>query len=332
MMSSFTTAAAPSNFLAEAAIAILLLLAIDSTNAAPEDYNHTITAALSSNIAKDVKHFLSHRQPSEVTNYKSRYARRSVISFVLLRQALALGGLNDEINIRTEKVFQRNLNYARSGMITMIGEPVWLSAIDNSDNQFYVSTPLIRNEELAVGLYTHPRHHLIKHPPSKETLKNYSAVSNRNWKNDWELLKQLNLKSIQHSLFWRNIIKMVYAGRADFTLAPFQDTKNLTISAYGVTLKAIPDVKVVFQDSRHIVISRNHPRGLTAFNALEIGLAKLRSEGTISRAYTEAGVFNTRTSNWTSLNSTPAVNIPTTSDHQEFDNLHRDHLHPPLQP
>lgn len=291
-----------------------------------------VSAVLSSNINKDVMQFLSGREPSSVTQYKHRNARRGVISFILLRQALHLGGVKEALNIRTEKVFMRNLNYAAEGKVTLIGEPVWLRDVENYRDKFYISAAIIREGEFVAGLYTRPNHPLIKSPPNKYSLKNYSALSNRNWKSDWALLEQLELKSIQHSLFWSNIIKMVYAGRADFTLAPFQDTADLTISAYGVTLKAIPEVKVVFDGSRHFVVSRKHPLGESTFGALETGLAILRREGTITRAYTEAGVFSERSKNWPALNTPQTPDRTTTSDHQEFDNPRRDHLPQPLQP
>ena len=77
---------------------------------------------------------------------------------------------------------------------------------------------------------------------------------------------------------------MVYAGRADFTLAPFQDTPDLTISAYGITLKAIPGVKVVFEGSRHFVISRKHPLGASTYSALATGLANQSADAPLPSA------------------------------------------------
>jgi hypothetical protein len=87
-------------------------------------------------------------------------------------------------------------------------------------------------------------------------------------------------------------------------------------------------VKVVFEGSRHFVISRKHPLGASTYSALETGLAKLRDNGTITRAYTEAGVFNERSKDWTPLNPPPPKTSLTTSSHQEFGNPHTDH---PLQ-
>lgn len=284
-----------------------------------------ISVALSDNIAKDVERFLSGRHPSEISTYKGKHARRGVISLILLRQALHNAGLSGDISIRTEKVFLRNLNYTRDGMITMIGEPVWLEDVKHSKDKLFISSAMIREGEFVAGLFTHPGHPLISTSLNKNTLKNYSAVSNRTWKNDWALLEKLGPKNIQHSLFWSNIVKMVYAGRADFTLVPFQDTPELTISAYGVTLKAIPGVKVVFEGSRHFAVSRKHPLGASTYSALEAGLAKLRRDGTISRAYTEAGVFNERSQNWLQLNTPAPQGIPTTSNRQESGSPHTDH-------
>lgn len=328
----------PFKYLTPILLALIALSngAVSATESTDTPNPTFISVTLSSNIEKDSRHFLAGRPASEINNYSSSYARRDVISFILMQQALYIGGYRGEIEVHKENTYLRNLNYISDGEITLIGEPIWLNDTTGRESSLYISDAIIREGEFVAGLYTRANHPLLKHPPTRESIKNYSAVSNRIWKKDWALLEALEVKHIQHSLFWRNIIKMVHAGRADFTLAPFQKTADFSINAHSVSLRVIPGVKVVIPGSRHFVVSRKHVLGATTFSQLQQGLKALRAQGTITRAYTEAGVFNKEIQGWTQLNQIPhsppekpSRNAKTTtSNHQEFGNPHTDH---PLQ-
>ena len=56
---------------------------------------------------------------------------------------------------------------------------------------------------------------------------------------------------------------------------------------------------MALQGSRHWVASR---RGAEAFDALEKGLAQLRAEGMLKKAFVEAGVFNAAVHEWQIVN------------------------------
>lgn len=263
---------------------------------------NAITLTLSPNVIEDTKRFIAHRDIQNIHYYGGPHARRPVISYLLLQQAFYEAGFRGHFEAHPEMSYQRNLRYVNDGDVAVLGEPAWLSDIENSRHTLYISDATVRAGEFVVGLYTRPNHNMLKAVINTDTIKNYSAASSRNWQADWQILQQLQVKNIQHSLYWRNIVKMVYAGRADFTLAPFQTDENNTLEAYGVTLVLIPNVKVAFPGSRHFVVSREHPHGAQIFEMLQRGLKILRNKGTIARAHSEAGVFNPKANDWLRLN------------------------------
>jgi hypothetical protein len=58
-----------------------------------------------------------------------------------------------------------------------------------------------------------------------------------------------------------------------------------------IHLVPVPNIGIELKDSRHFVISANHPLGKAALLAINIGLDKLRNEHKIKQAFTEAGFF-----------------------------------------
>ena len=299
----------------------------------PDSVTEPLTVTLSPDTIEDTRLFLAGRSIQEIKQYSGLHSRRNVASYILMQQALYKGGYTGGFKAHPETAYLRNLRHVGDGKIPLLGETIWLDDVKKDNDKFFISSEVIRDGEFVVGLYVNPDHPLGSTQPSAKQLEHYSAASNRNWKADWQVLKDLNVKSIQHSLFWHNIVKMVHAGRADFTLLAFQGSPDLRISVDGITLAAIPGVKVSLKGSRHFVVSRKHPMGKTIFEQLERGLKILRQEGTITRAFTEVGFFNQKTKHWQLLNpaKNPQASI-TTSGHRESGNPHRDHQPQSLQP
>ena len=298
-----------------------------------EPISKSLSVVLSPNTINDTRLFLAGRSIQKLNTYSGKHTRRDVASYILMQQALYKGGYTGDFKEHPEMAYLRNLRYVADGKVALLGETIWLDDVKKDNDKYFISSEVIRDGEFVVGLYVNPDHPLSSTQPSAKQLEHYSAASNRNWKADWQVLRDLNVKSIQHSLFWRNIVKMVHAGRADFTLAPFQDSPDLGIAAYGLTLAVVPDVKVALTGSRHFIVSRKHPMGKTIFEQLERGLKILRQEGTITRAFTEVGFFNQKTKHWQLLNppKNPQVSI-TTSGHQVSGSQHKDHPPQSLQP
>ncbi len=96
--------------------------------------------------------------------------------------------------------------------------------------------------------------------------------------------------------------KLVHLGWVDTMLAPF--TKNFPFSYQGsdYTIVAFEGVKVALNDSRHFVVSRNHPHGKETFEALQRGIKILRKQGIIKKAYQQSGFFNEKVKGWHIIN------------------------------
>ncbi len=62
--------------------------------------------------------------------------------------------------------------------------------------------------------------------------------------------------------------------------------------------------------SRHWPVSQKHPYGAEFHTALSKGIALLREQGTIERAYRECGFFRASVDNWTLLNPPPLDKQP----------------------
>ncbi|WP_319469541.1 hypothetical protein [uncultured Pseudodesulfovibrio sp.] len=82
-----------------------------------------------------------------------------------------------------------------------------------------------------------------------------TAVSNKNWKSDWNTLEGLHLKKITHIQHWEIMTKIVDQMRADFLLAPFQPTKGMYLTVNDIHLKPITGIKVGLVGSRHFAVS-----------------------------------------------------------------------------
>lgn len=85
--------------------------------------------------------------------------------------------------------------------------------------------------------------------------------------------------------------QMVNIGWVDFMLMPFNSTPDQSFKLDKIHLVPVQNVAVQLNDSRHFVISRQHKYGEAAYHAIQKGLTLLRAQGTIKRAYTEAGFF-----------------------------------------
>lgn len=64
----------------------------------------------------------------------------------------------------------------------------------------------------------------------------------------------------------------------------------------------VQGLKVKLAGSRGWAVSLTHPAGVEAYAAIEKGLAVLRDEGVIVRAYRGSGVINERVADWKVLN------------------------------
>ncbi|RYZ96486.1 MAG: hypothetical protein EOO68_16755, partial [Moraxellaceae bacterium] len=294
-------------------LAVLCWLAASYCNA--EDLTSTATnsdvvgIAINEDMLQDYELFVANRDLASIQHYSGKGSRRDVIDLVLLRQALILGGFSHPIELQPGKSYSRTTRDIVDGAYVTSANQVWLDDIAMHSNDLYISQPLVKSGEFLVGVYTTKQNTKALAARNLEQITELRAVTSSQWTADVRSLKQLGFKQILYSPNWLNMVRMINAGRADITLAPFQQTSEMVIEVNGVELVPIEGVKVSIAGTRHWGISRKHPFGKSFYEALERGMAQLQERGTIQRAYRECGFYHPEIANWTLL-APPASAVP----------------------
>lgn len=253
-------------------------------------------------VYRDVLLFLDGRHPLEIKDFISPHARRDVVDFILIQQAVALGGIELEINFVPGNYDARNIRSISQGILLLGLDSFWLSELSKHTDTVFISQPLIKCGEYHAGLYTSATNQKAMAARTLEQIKRLSFVSNSDWASDWHTLTALNPSKLLNEKSWSSQAKLVSRGWVDVMLAPFLPDNQFRFTGSGFDIVAIPDIKLMLYDSRHVAVSRLHPEGEKIFYALENGLHKLHKQGKIQQAYSEAGFFNPAVADWHLLN------------------------------
>ena len=263
-------------------------------------------------VFEDARRFLNGRDALSISDFSTSYARRDVVDFILIQQAVALGGITLHVRYEPGNYDARNLRSISSGMLLIGLDTFWYSELSTLQKELYISQPLIRRGEYLAGLYTSPNNSRALAVTNIEQLKKLSAVSSKNWRADWFTWQQIGPTSLLDEHSWPSQAKLVSKQWVDVMLAPFLPQLPFVIKTEEYNLVAVQGIKIMLDDSRHVAVSRRHPDGERVFNALQTGLTLLRQQGIIERAYTQAGFFHPAVREWKLLNPphqliTPAV-------------------------
>lgn len=266
----------------------MLLLANSYTTLAENNVDIAIEAPI-------YQHYLGKSDDGDNKN------QRELTEIRLLLRALLLGGYNGQVKFipLNEADFQGVKLFLSEGRAT-ISATAWGNGLSSAGKRLYYSSALVRHYD--VGIYTtrHKSNNLkINH------LKDFgqlSAAVQENWVKDIALLQTLNLKAIYPVKSWRNMLRLVESGRADFLVAAFSGAKDLSREHQGLTLYPVPGVKLRYPGARHWVISLAHPRGKYIHGVIQAGIKQLKASGELQQAYSKAGVFNQQVTDWKRLN------------------------------
>lgn len=258
------------------------------------------SVVMDADILVDYERFLAGRNVQSIDDYGGKHSRRDVIEVVLLHQALYLGGYRGTLELVPEDSYRRLLQKVASGQVTVSGVPVWDE--DTGHAELYTTEAIIREGEFVVGLYTSPNNAKALAVTEASDLHALSIVSTPQWRSDWRTIQSMGFNQVYDTFLWPMMVKMVWSKRADVTLAPFQPNETMSAYSEGLHLIPIPNIKVALRGSRHWIVSRADPEGEALFSALVKGVAMLRHEGVITRAYTESGFFDPRVKDWAVIN------------------------------
>jgi len=275
------------------------------THANPSDSqldSSPINIGIPQDVLEDYNAFIQGRDPVNITDYSGPNSRRDVVEVILFQQALMLGGITNNITFTGVPTYRRLLTEVKEGALVGAATSAWLYDLENEKENLLISDAVIENGNFEAGLYTNAKNTKVLEANTLKKIKGLSAASNRYWTPDWRTLSHLGLSRLIHIQDWKTMVRTVYHQRADFLLAPFQQTQGMRLDVDGMTLIPIQGVKVGLEGSRHFAISRHHPKGKTIFRAFQKGLAILMKRGTLKQAYRESGFYNEKAQNWRFLN------------------------------
>ncbi|WP_163134109.1 hypothetical protein [Agarivorans sp. Alg241-V36] len=278
---------------ASKALLALALLLVSSIS-----YAAAIKVVVPSDVYQDYLLFLAGRDPAAIQDFSGTHSRRDVVEVVLFSQALRLGGWQGPIYFSEVDSYQRTMRLLSHGDVVASATTMFTSDI-SAHPSLLQTQPVVEQGEFEVGLYLKNSSPMLKQSSlTLDQIKALKVVSNKQWSVDWSTLEILGFNQRMHTTKWQSQVKMVDVGRADALLAPFQASEEMSLQAFGVTLKPLSGIKLGLQDSRRFVISRSAVDNRRVFLALEKGLTELKRRGVITQAYQQSGFLQSKVADW----------------------------------
>ncbi len=267
---------------------IVMILCTTKTVLAQSD---SVLIYIRDDVYEDYLEFVAGRDINNIENFSGKNIRRDVVDMIIAQQALKLGGFNHSFNYASGKVNFRNTKMLQSGSLLISFDSYWQQDATPLADKVYITAEVIRKGEYVAGIYTSPKNTKTLSLSKLDDFKELTGVSTPKWRTDWQTLKELPLKNLIHEDSWLSMVRMVNIQWVDFILMPFNSTPDQSFTMDKVHLVPVKGIGVVLKDSRHFVISKKHPKGKEAFDAINKGLKILRQKGAIVKAYTQAGFF-----------------------------------------
>lgn len=284
------------------------LYAADASSSSASSQPAPIVILVPPSVLESASTFLHPDEtPDTFTDFSRAGSYRDLIDYLLLRRALVLGGNALPIIIEPwyDVSYDRMVLRLRSGHAAVFSNGIWREDIPDNDRQLKVSSPLLSFGEMEAGIYMSPHNSRLHSTKTLSDVQKLTAVSSKQWRPDWDALQQLGLAKLHDNVHWESMMKMVHTRRVDFMLIGFSAREDLSYQAMGITLMPVQGVKVKLAGSRGWIVSLTHPAGAEAYKAIEKGLAILREQDVIERAYRASGVINDRVADWKVLNPEP---------------------------
>lgn len=268
------------------ALVLLMCCAVMTATAAQPQF---VDVFIRDDVYEDYKTFVAERDVTTIVDFAGKTMRRDVADMVLLHQALVLGGFHKKFRYQSGKVTFRNTRLLESGALLLSFDTYWLTDAKALADKVLISDPVIRNGEYLAGIYASPSNNAVFRIKELSDLQRFSAVSTPKWRTDWLTLQSLPLQKLAREDEWLSQARMVSMRWIDFMLMPFFHDSDGHYRLESIHLKVVPGVAILLADSRHFVVSRKHPDGEAAYQALNRGLKILRQNGQLEKMYRQAG-------------------------------------------
>lgn len=225
--------------------------------------------------------------------------QRSFAELLLICNAFYATGVEVSIELFVTPSYPRSLRSVEQGLADISSESIWYS--DINQELVYVSQAIAQNGEFEKGLYADENHAVFNQHEDMFVAENYSGVTVRSWEKDLQVLKTITptYRTIHQ---YAKLFNVLSASRADFSLFPFSWGPEMTINHGNITLRPIPNVKVVMPGSRHITMSKTRPDARNKYILFKQGLKILKERGELENFLFESGMKNLNTQDWKILN------------------------------
>lgn len=267
----------------------MLLISIINTTCYAR--SNDILIYIRDDVYEDYQNFVGDRDVLTIIDFSGKTVRRDVVDMIIAQQALQLGGFAYEFSYAPGKVNFRNTKMLQNGDLLISFDSYWNSDAQALADKLYISDAVIRNGEYIAGIYTNPNNQKVLKIRELDDLKTLTSISTPKWRTDWNTLQSLPLKELIKEDSWLSMTRLVNLQWVDFMLMPFNSTPDQSFTMEKIHLVPVKNVGIILKDSRHFVISKQHPQGKKAYIAINRGLKILRKQGAIEKAYTDAGFF-----------------------------------------
>lgn len=245
---------------------------------------------------------VDNRELMLIDDYSGKCSKRVTVEIILIQQMLALGGFQQPFKLEPGYYNLKERKLIKSGLLLVSVDSVWHSEAQAMKEFAYISPPIIRAGEFVAGFYTISTNEEILATKTLAELRELTIVSSKNWTNDWQALQQAKFTKVYHEPIWTSQAKMVEQKLADVMLIAFSNDEQMSYLFWNKLYKPIPNFFLRLSESRHIIISKKHPLGKQAYEALVKGMEILRARGTITKAYEQSGLFNKNIKSWQQAN------------------------------
>ncbi len=261
------------------------------------DSLHSAIVLVPQDVLRDYKMFVGGESPTAIRDFGGIYARRPVVELVLLLQALAEGGYDEQIVLRTTPDSAQTMRSLAAGEAHLSGVTQWEQDLAKFAPRIAQSSTLIRNGEYQLGIFS-----CKEQPFSAEIdLSNLTVVADERSSVEWRALHFAGFKRLEASDNWHTRVRMVCLGRVDAVVAEFPSSVTMGFKAAGFSLKAVPDVKLVIEASRHYPVSSVAAGSKGVSFALNRGLKLIRRGGVVKRALLQSGFHHPKARKWQAL-------------------------------
>ena len=257
--------------------------------------------AACSHVAESLAGWTEQTPVLKIEKFDGRWANRPTVDLVLQLQALAAGGLDFDYELVVLPTHGRSVIEVVQGYADLTAETVWETEIAEIGSRVAQTEVIIDRGEFEKGIYVLPSNSRILAVDSAEALRDFVGATVFNWSVDGKTLQNMELRRVDRASSIENVFQMIQERRADFTLLEFASTADMSVETHGVKLVPLANCKVALPAGRAWIVSANSPHAKVLGEAFSKGIAALKEEGRIRRAFQESGFFHPKVTHWKRL-------------------------------